>query len=137
MEEVIVHYTVPGPGGVPASAKAPLSVLLARALPRDAGPSAPAQAKRGALSVDRVELKHADPRELLLKAAHRLEAELQLVGRLVGQLSDPAPVSQTVNVLVASPEWVATRTAILNALAPYPEARAAVVEALANVAPSE
>jgi hypothetical protein len=38
----------------------------------------------------------------------------------------------TVNVLVASPEWIALRNLLLNALAPYPEARLAVATALAR-----
>jgi hypothetical protein len=72
-----------------------------------------------------VEFKHADPRELILKAAHRLEAELQLVARLLGQLTasrSPWGIHHRQRPRCL-PEWVATRTAILNALAPYPEAR--------------
>jgi len=37
-----------------------------------------------------------------------------------------------VNVLV-SPEWTATRSALMLALGPYPDARAAVVAALDGV----
>ncbi len=35
--------------------------------------------------------------------------------------------------LVATAEWVALRTAIMQALGPYPEARQAVADALADV----
>ncbi len=35
-----------------------------------------------------------------------------------------------VNVLIASPDWIATRGALLTALRPFPEARAAVVAEL-------
>jgi len=46
---------------------------------------------------------------------------LELLAKLLGEL-DERP---TVNVLVA-PEWLAVRAALLDALAPYPDARAAV-----------
>lgn len=123
-EEIVVHYTRPGAtaGSGPVRAKATLSALLA-GLAEDAG---------SAFHVDGVELRTADPRELVLKAARRLEAELQLIARLLGELAEPQ--QNTVNVLVASPEWIATRAAILQALEPYPDARAAVVEALKHVA---
>lgn len=117
--ELMVHYTTPGPDGEPRPARAPLSELLEQV---SAG---------GRLKVQRVEGKHADPRELLLKAAHRLEAELLLVGRLLGQVADGQ--ATTVNVLNASPEWVRTREAILRALEPYGNARSAVVEAIQRV----
>jgi len=45
---------------------------------------------------------------------------LELLGRLAGELRE---AQTTVNVLVASPEWLALRTQILQALEPYPEAR--------------
>lgn len=117
--ELVVHYTAPGPDGEPRPARAPLSELLEQA---SAG---------GRLKVQRVEARSADPRELLLKAAHRLEAELLLVGRLLGQVADGQ--ATTVNVLNASPEWVRTREAILRALEPYGDARSAVVEAIQRV----
>ena len=46
---------------------------------------------------------------------------LELLAKLLGEL-DERP---TVNVLVA-PEWLAVRAALLDALSPYPDARAAV-----------
>ena len=42
----------------------------------------------------------------------------------------PSPPQNTVNVLVASPEWLNLRSIITRALQPFPEAREAVVEAL-------
>ena len=36
----------------------------------------------------------------------------------------------TINVLVANPEWISIRSAIIRALQPFPEAREAVVEAM-------
>lgn len=121
-EEIIVHYTHAGPYG-PVRARAPLSALLAIA----AGEGG------GALQVGRIQVKSADPRDLLLKAARRLEAELQLLARLMGQLPEPQPV---VNILVASSEWIATRAAIIAALEPYPDARAAVAGAMQLAAAS-
>jgi len=35
--------------------------------------------------------------------------------------------------VLVSPEWTATRSALMGALAPYPDARAAVVAALDGV----
>jgi hypothetical protein len=80
------------------------------------------------LTVERVELKHADPRDLILKTAQRLEGQLELLARLLGELKDTA----TVNVLVL-PEWHALRALVLEALGPYPQARIAVAEALGRV----
>ncbi|MFN2489375.1 MAG: hypothetical protein ABR529_06510 [Actinomycetota bacterium] len=50
---------------------------------------------------------------------------VELLARLEGELQ----TNTQVNVLVA-PEWVSLRSVLLAALAPYPEARAAVGEAL-------
>jgi hypothetical protein len=75
-----------------------------------------------------VETKHADPRGLVLKTAERLQGHLQLVAMLLGKLQ----VSPTVNILLA-PEWLSTRSLLLDTLAPYPEARVAVAERLAGL----
>lgn len=53
--------------------------------------------------------------------------DLELLARLIGELQD----QPTVNILV-SPAWVQTRAVILQALAPYPDARIAVAEALSD-----
>jgi len=51
----------------------------------------------------------------------------ELLARLLGELES----STTVNVNVtASPEWALIRTALTRALAPYPDATAAVARAL-------
>ncbi len=55
---------------------------------------------------------------------------LELLAKLVGEL-DERP---TANVLVTSPEWLATQHALLDALRPFPEARVAVVAALRALA---
>ena len=59
--------------------------------------------------------------DLALKAVDRVQRQIELQAKLLGDL-DERPV---VNVLVSS-EWVAVRAVLLEALAPYPEARAAV-----------
>lgn len=110
--DVMVIYLEPNGDGRPIRKKAPLSRLLAKI--EDAG-----------VDVERGEWKHADPRELILKTAERLQDLLQLVARLIGEL-DERP---TVNVLVA-PEWLGVRAALLEALLPFPEARASVAWAL-------
>src|SRR5207248_2630685 len=63
--------------------------------------------------------------DLALKAIARTERQLELEGRLLGELNEGA----TVNVLV-SPEWQSVRAVVIAALEPYPAARLAVVEAL-------
>jgi hypothetical protein len=72
-----------------------------------------------------VETKYADPRELVLKVAAKLQGQLELLSKLVGQLSD----GDTINIVV-SPEWVEIRTVILAALRPYPDAAHAVASRL-------
>ena len=145
-EELLVHYWQTGEDGERVRAKAPLSELLEQvaqpscAVQPEGTAARAAEAGTGRIAVEGVELggagaRFADPRELILKAAKRLEAELQLVARLLGQL--PAPAEQngtTVNVLIASPEWLTTRAAILAALEPYPEAREAVARAVRRAA---
>ena len=56
-----------------------------------------------------------------LSAIREARSNLELLAKLVGEL-DERP---TVNILV-SPEWLVVRGAVLDALAPYPEARACV-----------
>ena len=60
-----------------------------------------------------------------LKAIDRIQRQIELQAKLLGDLDERPQV----NVLVM-PEWLAIRTALLRALAPYPTARQAVVEAL-------
>ena len=145
-EELLVHYWQTGEDGERVRAKAPLSELLEQvaqlscAVQPEGTAARAAEAGTGRIAVEGVELggagaRFADPRELILKAAKRLEAELQLVARLLGQLPGPAEQNgTTVNVLIASPEWLTTRAAILAALEPYPEAREAVARAVRRAA---
>jgi hypothetical protein len=126
-DELLVHYTAAGPNGIPIRAKAPLSTLLARAARCSAGPGA----ADPSLFVDRVEFRRADPRELVLKAARRLEAELQLVARLVDRFaaSDPDGDDEP----LTGDEIAAMWRPVLDALGPYPEALTAVINELRRV----
>lgn len=71
-----------------------------------------------------------------LKAIAASKSVLELAGKLTGELTDAARVEThthvTAQVLVASPEWAALRVRLVEALGPYPEARAAVLRALAG-----
>jgi hypothetical protein len=62
-----------------------------------------------------------------LQAVGQARGNLELLGRLAGELEAE---SVKVNVLVASPDWLRLRGAILGALDAYPEARLAVAEVL-------
>lgn len=73
-------------------------------------------------------VKTKDPRTAL-GAIREIRGNMDLLARLLGELHDQAAV--TVNVL-ATPEWTAVQTKIARALLPYPEARAAVADALAG-----
>lgn len=66
--------------------------------------------------------------ELTLKAIDRLQRQIELQAKLLGDLSDAPQVNITV-----TPEWVTLRTVILTTLAPYADARAAVAYALARL----
>jgi hypothetical protein len=71
------------------------------------------------------ETKYADPRHLILHAVKRLEGTNELLARIRGELKDPMVLNLTVNA-----EWVSLQGTIVMALAPFPQARAAVLAAL-------
>jgi hypothetical protein len=70
-----------------------------------------------------------------LGAIRELRGIAELLGRLSGELRADAPTVQVLN-LQASPEWVELRSAILEALGPYPDAKLAVAEALQRMLPA-
>ena len=95
----------------------------------------------GALSLhDRVEALYTRAERILaqaeaggqgslsLGAIREMRSVCELLGRLSGELDD-RPTVQVLNVQ-QSPDWLALRGVILTALAPHPDARAAVVAAL-------
>jgi hypothetical protein len=110
--DVQVIYREVGSNGRPIQKKAPLSRLLT--MLKDAG-----------VDVERSEWRHADPRELVLKTADRLQSNLELLAKLLGELDDRPQI----NLLVA-PEWHKVRAALLDALLLFPDARTAVVTRL-------
>lgn len=68
--------------------------------------------------------------KIALQAIREARGNLELLARLLGELQEQ---SQTVNVLVANPNWLKLRSLILQSLEPYPEARLALVNALSKV----
>ena len=112
--DVLVTYLDRYADGSLRPRKAPLSQLLARL---DDGTTPDARPFKAEI----VEIKHADPRELVLKTAAQLKGQTELLAKLLGELDERPQV----NVLI-SPEWVNVRAALLAALLPYPEARLAV-----------
>lgn len=66
--------------------------------------------------------------DLALKAVDRIQRQIELQAKLIGQL-DERPV---VNILV-TPEWMQVRSAIFEALAQHPAARVAVAEHLTRL----
>jgi hypothetical protein len=68
--------------------------------------------------------KNASNHDLRLKAIGRLEKQLELEGKLIGELQDSA-----VTVIINA-RWVELRALVLQALKPFPEAAVAVASAL-------
>jgi len=115
-EELRVTYEEERPDGRTVKRKATLAELLAEVNGSDRSP---------ARTVTMVETKHADPRELVLKTVARLQPQIELLAKLIGKLDERPQV----NILV-NPQWIAARTAMMEVLAPYPQARVAVAQRL-------
>jgi hypothetical protein len=114
-EDVTVTYTEPAgdEDEKPQRRKAPLTALIAR-IEHTTGV--------GVLSW---ESKHTDPRDVLVKAATAGRGLFELLAKVEGKLNEQ-PI---VNVIV-SPEWAMLRSELMRALAPFPDARAAVASSL-------
>ena len=69
--------------------------------------------------------------QLALSAVREMRESLKLLGQVTGELRPEGTTVQVLNVQT-SDEWVAIRGVMLDALAPFPEARAAVAHALAG-----
>lgn len=69
--------------------------------------------------------REAEDHSILLRAVDRIARQIELQARLLGELQEGA----TVNILVM-PEWQRVRQLVVEALRPYPEARAAVARVL-------
>ncbi len=111
--EVKVIFSEDGPNGKPVQKKERLSTLLGRL-----------EGKQVLYS----EVRHSDPRELVLKTAAQLESQQELLAKLIGQLQQEG----TVNVHISA-EWIEIKAVLMHALQPYPEARTAVAVALTGV----
>lgn len=98
--------------------KAPLAELLAKVEVNDSESSTEARGR----TVTMVETKHADPRDLVLKTAGRLQPQIELLAKLIGELDNRPQIN-----LYLSPEWIELRAVIVGALEPYQEARGAVL----------
>lgn len=68
---------------------------------------------------------------LSLQAIRELRGLVELLGKLTGEL-DERPTTNVLNV-IASSDWIAIREAVLDALAPFADARAAVAGRLLEV----
>ena len=64
---------------------------------------------------------------LALSAIAEARRNLELLGKLAGELQQEGTVN-----LILTPQWIELQTVILQALAPYPEARLAVAEAVGD-----
>ncbi len=71
------------------------------------------------------EAEDAHDHRVMLAAIDRASKQLELLARLMGEISD-AP---QINILV-SPEWITLRSRLLYALDAYPEARGSVLRAI-------
>lgn len=71
--------------------------------------------------------RESEKHSLSLQAVDRVYKQIELQAKLLGELQDSG--GPTVNVLIA-PEWHEVRVHVLQALTPYPDARAAVAEVL-------
>ena len=120
-EDILVSYTERKKNGDGkehvAQRKAQLSALL----------------EKTGVEVDHSRYKIADPRRLILEAAGRLESILETVANIAGFIpKQQGSLQVQVNVL-QDPAWLKIQEAIISALQAFPEARATVVTALADL----
>ena len=71
------------------------------------------------------EAKESNQPLTALRAVERIQKQIELQAKLLGELDERPQV----NILVSS-DWAAIRTALLDVLRPYPDAAAAVAERL-------
>lgn len=103
-DEVMVVYYEKTPRGKLIRHKARLQALLNRV------------SKGLNISVGEVYIKHADPRDILLKTSDRIYSGLELVARIQGQVKDTQ-----INVVI-TPAWILTKNLVLKVLQNNPEA---------------
>jgi hypothetical protein len=73
--------------------------------------------------------------EWIIRAAHALHRNVELVARAVGEFAQHERAIQTTNVLnvMMLPDYVRLRSRLLEAVRPFREARMAVASALAEI----
>jgi transposase-like protein len=71
------------------------------------------------------EARRSNNPAIALKAIDRVQRQIELQAKLLGELDDRPQVD-----IVLTPAWRSTRAALLAALAPFPDARVAVAEQL-------
>ncbi len=74
------------------------------------------------------EAREARDGDLALKAIDRIQKQIELQAKLIGELHD----GNTINVTL-SPQWIEIRAVVIGALQDHPEARTAVAAALLEV----
>jgi hypothetical protein len=77
-----------------------------------------------------VKITQPHPVDMILKTVDRWMNSLELVARLTGELKAGQNNVQVNVALMESPEWVTFKQVLTAALAPFPEARAAVAAAM-------
>lgn len=78
-----------------------------------------------------VEVKHGDPRKLLLDAMTAGKPLLELLGKATGQIRPDPGI--TLNVFLESKEWQQIESTLVESLRPYPPALDAAGRALATI----
>ncbi len=74
------------------------------------------------------EARDTHDHDLALRAIDRIQRQLALQARLLGDLEPEGRVNITIHA-----EWIRIRAGLMTALAPYPEARSAVARALLKI----
>ncbi len=73
--------------------------------------------------------RDANDGDLALKAIDRIQRQIELPAKLIGELQQEG----TTNIIVNNPEWVQIRTALMVALTPFPDAAQAVAGTLVSL----
>lgn len=73
--------------------------------------------------------RDANDGDLALKAIDRIQRQIELQAKLIGELQQEG----TTNIIVNNPEWVQVRTALMVALQPFPGAAQAVAGTLVSL----
>lgn len=79
-----------------------------------------------------VEVKHGDPRKLLLDAMTAGKPLLELIGKATGQIKPEPPAAQ-LNVFLGGPDWARIEETLVATLRPWPPALEAAGKALREI----